>query len=283
MVNGTKRGFTLIELLVVIAIIAILAAILFPVFAQAREKARQISCLSNLKQLGLADMQYVQDNDERFQSTDNWGQGWAEIMYPYVKSKAAYTCPDDSHTALYAWAPDKVSYVGNNQLFDSSNTANPAIGANIATMAAPSTTVLLYEGSDTWNGYQGPGTPISFMVGNGSPPAGNFTRLTPIAAFGGLGDTSEVGDGSDNAFEAPIDISRHNKMDAPNAAGHIEAGWTNILAADGHAKFLHAAWDNKVGVSVGQPGGTRVAVGQDSLSLSKNGIADFSMSMNPLP
>src|SRR5476651_129734 len=59
-----KRGFTLIELLVVIAIIAVLAAILFPVFAQAREKARQTSCLSNEKQLGLAVMQYVQDYDE---------------------------------------------------------------------------------------------------------------------------------------------------------------------------------------------------------------------------
>src|ERR1700753_3722417 len=61
-----RRGFTLIELLVVIAIIAILAAILFPVFAKAREKARQIACLSNMKQIGLATLQYVQDYDEQF-------------------------------------------------------------------------------------------------------------------------------------------------------------------------------------------------------------------------
>ena len=74
-----RRGFTLIELLVVIAIIAILAAILFPVFAQAREKARSASCLSNLKQMGLAWMMYAQDYDEKFPFADpgdgaNWGR-----------------------------------------------------------------------------------------------------------------------------------------------------------------------------------------------------------------
>jgi prepilin-type N-terminal cleavage/methylation domain-containing protein/prepilin-type processing-associated H-X9-DG protein len=70
------RGFTLIELLVVIAIIAILAAILFPVFAQARDKARQAACLSNLKQVGTALMMYTQDYDERMPSACSWGRGW---------------------------------------------------------------------------------------------------------------------------------------------------------------------------------------------------------------
>ncbi len=107
-----RRAFTLIELLVVIAIIAILAAILFPVFAKAREKARQASCQSDMKQLGLGILQYVQDNDETFPSTNipnesDWSSmlnspatGWASQVYPYVKSTAVYHCPDDS-----SWAP----------------------------------------------------------------------------------------------------------------------------------------------------------------------------------
>src|SRR2546427_11596448 len=77
-----RRGFTLIELLVVIAIIAILAAILFPVFAQAREKARMASCLSNLKQIGNGIMMYNQDNDEKFPNTKAWGRGWQNYEQP---------------------------------------------------------------------------------------------------------------------------------------------------------------------------------------------------------
>ncbi len=102
-----RKAFTLIELLVVIAIIAILAAILFPVFAKAREKARQISCASNLKQLGLGFTQYIQDNDEQFpsfydgQSFDiNAGQikYWPYAIFPYTKSAGVYKCPDDPQT-----------------------------------------------------------------------------------------------------------------------------------------------------------------------------------------
>jgi prepilin-type N-terminal cleavage/methylation domain-containing protein/prepilin-type processing-associated H-X9-DG protein len=97
-----KVGFTLIELLVVIAIIAILAAILFPVFAKAREKARQISCASNEKQLGLGLMQYVQDNDEclpyrKFNGVPALANtNWKTYIEPYVKSKGVYVCPSNA-------------------------------------------------------------------------------------------------------------------------------------------------------------------------------------------
>src|SRR5580700_805002 len=95
------RAFTLIELLVVIAIIAILAAILFPVFAQAREKARGISCLSNTKQLGLGVMMYTEDYDENypigFQSDTIWSGpfAWTYEIQPYLKSLQVFVCPDD--------------------------------------------------------------------------------------------------------------------------------------------------------------------------------------------
>jgi prepilin-type N-terminal cleavage/methylation domain-containing protein/prepilin-type processing-associated H-X9-DG protein len=95
-----RRGFTLIELLVVIAIIAILAAILFPVFAKAREKARQTSCLNNVKQLALSIIQYCQDYDERYPFSsggyENTSIKWWDRIYPYVKNNQIYSCPSAS-------------------------------------------------------------------------------------------------------------------------------------------------------------------------------------------
>ena len=107
-----KRGFTLIELLVVIAIIAILAAILFPVFARAREKARQSSCQSNLKQIGLACLAYAQDYDEKMVSSIRGMGGyyyyWADLIQPYAHSYQFVVCPSGSWTVT-AYRPPVIA------------------------------------------------------------------------------------------------------------------------------------------------------------------------------
>jgi prepilin-type N-terminal cleavage/methylation domain-containing protein/prepilin-type processing-associated H-X9-DG protein len=118
MENYKKTGFTLIELLVVIAIISILAAILFPVFAQAREKARQITCISNERQIGLGILMYNQDFDETFpQSADCSGNTWTVIIQPYIQSgsdenmgygtenNGIWNCPDYPDYAVQYGSP----------------------------------------------------------------------------------------------------------------------------------------------------------------------------------
>jgi prepilin-type N-terminal cleavage/methylation domain-containing protein/prepilin-type processing-associated H-X9-DG protein len=125
-----RSGFTLIELLVVIAIIAILAAILFPVFAQAREKARQASCLSNCKQLGLAVQMYAQDYDENLPYSGVYGaqhplykQGyewgfWVVLLNPYIKSMNLWVCPSGKESFIGPKTDRiKVNYGYNEYLF----------------------------------------------------------------------------------------------------------------------------------------------------------------------
>jgi prepilin-type N-terminal cleavage/methylation domain-containing protein/prepilin-type processing-associated H-X9-DG protein len=140
--NTNRQAFTLIELLVVIAIIAILAAILFPVFATAREKARQSACMANLKQIGLGYTQYEQDFDEMVPSgraNGGAGLGWAGQIYPYVKSTNSYLCPDDTG------AGDVISYAVNGNLVGSTVGYAAPIPVNISQMTAPAKTVLLFE------------------------------------------------------------------------------------------------------------------------------------------
>ena len=158
-----KRGFTLIELLVVIAIIAILAAILFPVFAKAREKARQSSCLSNVKQLGIAILSYVQDNDEMMPSS--WhgpsaypgAMQWPQMCAPYIKNWQVFLCPSDSgrnivsnngaagSTLSYALS---VAYYGGSGIAGVS--ASGPNGKALASLQDPSGTVMISDATGSF-------------------------------------------------------------------------------------------------------------------------------------
>jgi len=155
--KNTRKAFTLIELLVVIAIIAILAAILFPVFARARENARRASCLSNTKQLGLAVMQYTQDYDEKLPSsyigkTVPGSTYWFDQIQPYVKSRQLFFCPSDSKgNSSNAISSSNVSYGWNYNsltLPACSPSAYGCGGIALATIQSVSETVLLADSSN---------------------------------------------------------------------------------------------------------------------------------------
>ena len=155
MKNRSTRGFTLIELLVVIAIIAILAAILFPVFAQAREKARQTTCLSNLRQVGLGLQMYAQDYDEVLPTSSNGESHFADpkaptnflsALIPYSKSKQIFVCP----TSIDANTVYKGS--GCTEISCSSLHGNAAVmGRTLSVMPNPADIVYLDENRFRWN------------------------------------------------------------------------------------------------------------------------------------
>ena len=231
-----NKGFTLIELLVVIAIIAILAAILFPVFAKVREKARQTSCLSNEKQIGLGFMQYVEDYDEQFPVSNTWynfNQGWASRVYPYVKSTAVYKCPDDPTSQT-------TNLQGRNETdYPVSYALNVNLGwspAN-ASLVAPTQTVMLVEVTGSQAGITDP---------LNEPPTTNWRVGTQIyesgSTNGGDGGAGYL-DWSQAKYASGVDTV-HGFGNPSRVTGlqttPYHTGGSNVGFCDGHVKWTRA-------------------------------------------
>ncbi|MCE5241482.1 DUF1559 domain-containing protein [bacterium] len=202
----TRRGFTLIELLVVIAIIAILAAILFPVFAKAREKARQSSCQSNLKQIGIAWLMYIQDYDETcpplYIPTPGYSGNYLhvpELLYPYQKNAQIWRCPSES--ASYQTFDNSIQCTyGYNQSRFAGKTDFDSGTIGLAALEDPVGTIIFID--DT-NLYAGPYSPA---VAAGYNPAQGVLN-------------------SESDTTGTRAKSRHNEM-------------YNIAFADGHVKSM---------------------------------------------
>ena len=241
-----RRAFTLIELLVVIAIIAILAAILFPVFAKAREKARQISCASNEKQLGLAIMQYVQDNDELYVVQEvngsapapavpfnppagtlspfgpyKWtANGWADALFPYVKSTQVFRCPDLSP------GPNANNAGTNNE--DSTGASQYALNRWISANA----------------NYQTNNAQLEF-------PASTFLLIETYAWGASQASTNEENQwGYADTFQQQLTSGDGRQGIAPQ---QVHTAGSNFVFCDGHVKWIQAA---KLGLL---PNGTATA------------------------
>ncbi len=242
-----SNGFTLIELLVVIAIIAILAAILFPAFAKARESARRASCSSNLKQIGLGIMQYAQEYDESYPNGmgSNFDNNWASNTQPYIKSIDVFHCPSETSTAFptgitiggYFGAP--ISYAGN-ALTVYRNGANRNLGVlgasqgwiadvptKMSTVQRPSDTVMVTE---KLNGD---------VMGHTGNTVANFSFWGPPSLFTNEGfwdapyGAQEIPDGTKAASTSS---NYPNGANGAVSTPHLETA--NFLFVDGHVKSM---------------------------------------------
>jgi prepilin-type N-terminal cleavage/methylation domain-containing protein/prepilin-type processing-associated H-X9-DG protein len=235
-----RSAFTLIELLVVIAIIAILAAILFPVFAQAREKARQATCLSNLKQLGTAQMMYTQDYDETYpQAYQSLADGsgdwpWYLGLQPYIKNTAIFRCPSDrkpmSAIAYLNGARKKatpdfgVSIIANYDVMPPTDLQPQRMAA----VEAPADLISLVDMRDigAWQGWTGYWGVMPFRWDSPTKTYGTVVLTGDevmkdlVAAEAGKAPTGEG-----QKFGPRVGTKRHN-------------GGENYIFADGHARHM---------------------------------------------
>ena len=256
--QNTKKGFTLIELLVVIAIIAILAAILFPVFAQAREKGRQASCLSNMKQLGTSINMYAQDYDEVFPPglESNWTLvTWVRTTQPYVKNIQVYRCPSDSvplDPAVTAFGGIRCSY-GSNGLIGWNGTDNVVFGVmgmsqekNDATITDPN---LKWMGKST-RSMAGIGRSAETILLAEKHQPRNVTDWGPGSVFSGgtLWQASTNDSGPVTTSGNIPDATRSPAVAFPNGPnGGVTAahsGQGNFAFVDGHCKALKPSATN---------------------------------------
>jgi prepilin-type N-terminal cleavage/methylation domain-containing protein/prepilin-type processing-associated H-X9-DG protein len=229
MLSVRKKGrsaFTLIELLVVIAIIAILAAILFPVFARARENARKASCQSNLRQLAMGLMQYAQDYDERFPYANQaapagaslpggtWYSGsifWQQLSFAYFNNVEVFTCPSGSRTR--AKTPFSGHYGANERILPPSSSTTPPLTQS--QLAAPASTFLCFDCGNYRLG-----------TANVLAPVGSQWYIPGTGDILGLDPVSQVG-----ANPIAEDLRQDFR-----SGRHFEG--INMAYADGHAKWL---------------------------------------------
>ncbi|MCC6443423.1 MAG: prepilin-type N-terminal cleavage/methylation domain-containing protein [Armatimonadetes bacterium] len=231
-----QHGFTLIELLVVIAIIAILAAILFPVFAQAREKARAISCLSNVKQFGTAFMMYVQDYDQTFPPPVSGPDGFMGPLQSYVKNRQILHCPSDGGASADGSGAPPQSYQ-----------YNAACGAAYQRMGSTDSKGGVAGCNDTGGNFKPEGQsdaaiprPAQMIVLYCAPSSGYPWKCSPGINSNNVCCTISCGYAMTCGPKFPPELHGPSYVDGYNASEllNLHSEGSNYLFADGHAKWL---------------------------------------------